>query len=200
MKSQLLANYFVLNASCQDLRSSLLELIVKYAYREGDFVLSSGANSSYYINCKEVTLRAEGALMIGRLILETLPPQTDAIAGLTLGADPIVSAVSIVSAIYDCAIPGLIIRKQAKGHGTQSYIEGPKLDKGSNIVVLEDVVTTGKSALQAVARLQDVGYQVKQIISLVDRNQGGRELYQAKGLGFQSLFTIEGLQEYVTSS
>ena len=200
MKSPLSADSFVLNAACEDLRNPLLDLIVNYAYRQGDFVLSSGASSSYYINCKEVTLRAEGALMIGRLILENLPEDTDAIAGLTLGADPIVSAVSIVSAIYNRGIPGLIIRKQAKGHGTQAYIEGPKLDAGSKVVVLEDVVTTGKSALQAVARLQDAGYQVKQIISLVDRNQGGQELYQAKGLDFQSLFTIEEIQKYETSS
>ena len=182
------------------MNNPLLDLIINYAYREGDFVLSSGASSSYYINCKEVTLRAEGALMIGRLILEKLPDSTDAIAGLTLGADPIVSAVSIVSAIYNQGIPGLIIRKQAKGHGTQAYIEGPKLDPGSKVVVLEDVVTTGQSALQAVARLQDAGYKVNQIISLVDRNQGGRELYEKQGLEFQSLFTIEEIQEYVTSS
>lgn len=200
MKSPLSTDSFVLNANCEELRNPLLDLIVKHAYREGDFILSSGASSKYYINCKEVTLRAEGALMIGRLIFESLPEQTDAVSGLTLGADPMVSAVSIVSAIYNRSIPGLIIRKQAKGHGTQAYIEGPKLDAGSNIVVLEDVVTTGKSALQAVARLQAAGYQVKQIISLVDRNQGGRELYQAEGLDFQSLFTIEEIQEYVTSS
>jgi len=200
MKHQLSANSLVLNANCDQLRISLLELIVNHAYREGDFILSSGASSPYYINCKEVTLRAEGALMIGRLMLDRLPQHTDAIAGLTLGADPIVSAVSIVSAIYNQGIPGLIIRKQAKGHGTQAYIEGPKLDQSSHVVVLEDVVTTGKSALQAVARLQDAGYKVNQIISLVDRNQGGRELYQAKGLEFQALFTIEELQEYLTSS
>ncbi len=200
MKSPVSANSFVLNASCEELNNPLLDLIINYAYREGDFVLSSGASSSYYINCKEVTLRAEGALMIGRLILDKLPDSTDAIAGLTLGADPIVSAVSIVSAIYNQGIPGLIIRKKAKGHGTQAYIEGPKLDPGSKVVVLEDVVTTGKSALQAVARLQDAGYKVKQIISLVDRNQGGRELYEKQGLEFQSLFTIEEIQEYVTSS
>ncbi len=200
MKSPVSANSFVLNASCEELNNPLLDLIINYAYREGDFVLSSGASSSYYINCKEVTLRAEGALMIGRLILDKLPDSTDAIAGLTLGADPIVSAVSIVSAIYNQGIPGLIIRKKAKGHGTQAYIEGPKLDPGSKVVVLEDVVTTGKSALQAVARLQDAGYKVKQIISLVDRNQGGRELYEKQGLEFQSLLTIEEIQEYVTSS
>ena len=189
----------LLTASNEDLRRTLLDLIVKYAYREGDFVLSSGARSSYYINCKEVTLRAEGALIIGRLILNAIPESTAAVAGLTLGADPIVSAVSVMSAIKDCSIPGLIIRKQAKGHGTQAYIEGPKLAEGARVVVLEDVVTTGKSALQAVERLQAVGYQVGEIISLVDRKQGGRELYESEGLKFQALFEIEELQQYVTS-
>jgi orotate phosphoribosyltransferase len=187
------------NATNEALRHDLLDLIVKYAYREGDFVLSSGASSSYYINCKEVTLRAEGALIIGRLIFNVLPSETDAVAGLTLGADPIVSAVSVVSALSERPIPALIIRKQAKGHGTQAYIEGPSLPQGAKIVVLEDVVTTGKSALQAVERLQAAGYQVSEIIALVDRKQGGRELYESQGLKFQALFTIESLQEYTTS-
>lgn len=186
-------------AKKEDLRHTLLDLIVKYAYREGDFVLSSGARSSYYINCKEVTLRAEGALTIGRLILDALPENTDAVAGLTLGADPIVSAVSVVSAISDCPIPALIIRKEAKGHGTKAYIEGPGLAEAAEVVVLEDVVTTGKSALLAVERLQAAGYKVSQIIALVDRKQGGRELYEAQKLQFQALFTIEELQSYATS-
>lgn len=181
------------------LRRDLLDLIIRYAYREGDFTLSSGARSSYYINCKEVTLRAEGALIIGRLILNALPLETDAVAGLTLGADPIVSAVSVVSALTERSIPALIIRKEAKGHGTQAYIEGPSLSQGAKVVVLEDVVTTGKSALKAVERLQAAGYQVTEIISLVDRKQGGRELYESQGLKFQALFTIEDLQGYATS-
>lgn len=195
-----MSNLSLPTATQEDLRRTLLDLIVKYAYREGDFTLSSGVRSSYYINCKEVTLRAEGALIIGRLILNLLPPTTDAVAGLTLGADPIVSAVSVVSALSNRPIPALIIRKQAKGHGTKAYIEGPSLSEAAEVVVLEDVVTTGKSALQAVERLQDAGYKVSQIISLVDRKQGGEELYQSHKLRFQSLFAIEELQGYVTSS
>lgn len=190
----------VLSADESSLRHTLLDLIVKYAYREGDFVLSSGAKSSYYINCKEVTLRAEGALIIGRLILNILPETTNAVAGLTLGADPIVSAVSVVSALTETPIPALIIRKEAKGHGTKAYIEGPSLAESAEVVVLEDVVTTGKSALQAVERLQDANYKVSRIIALVDRKQGGEELYKSRGLGFQALFTIEDLQRYVTST
>ncbi|MGF1539164.1 MAG: orotate phosphoribosyltransferase [Pleurocapsa sp.] len=180
------------------LRQMLLDLLVKYAYVEGDFVLSSGAHSSYYINGKQVTLRAEGALIIGRLLWQLLPENTEAVAGLTLGADPIVAAVSVVSAYCNQPIPALIIRKQPKGHGTQVYIEGPTLEPGAKVVVLEDVVTTGGSALTAVERLQDAGYQVKQIIALVDREQGGKELYQSKGLEFKAIFSIKEIQQYAS--
>ncbi|MGK7892521.1 MAG: orotate phosphoribosyltransferase [Xenococcus sp. (in: cyanobacteria)] len=188
----------LLNTDFDDLRSILLDLIAKYAYKEGDFLLSSGASSSYYINCKQVTLRADGALIIGRLLCNLLSKNTDAVAGLTLGADPIVSAVSLVSALEDKPIPGLIIRKKPKGHGTKAYIEGPALEQGAQVVVLEDVVTTGKSALQAVERLQDAGYQVTEIIALVDRKQGGEALYQSQGLKFQALFDITEIQRYAS--
>jgi orotate phosphoribosyltransferase len=181
-------------ANSAQLRQILLELLVKYAYVEGDFVLSSGAKSSYYINGKQVTLRAEGALVIGRLLFALLPQDTDAVAGLTLGADPIVSAVSIVSAYSNQPIPALIIRKEPKGHGTKAYIEGPNLTPGARVVVLEDVVTTGKSALQAVERLTACGYRVTQIIALVDREQGGAELYQSQGIEFKALFSIKEIQ------
>ena len=185
-------------ADTSTLRQVLLDLIIKYAYVEGDFVLSSGAKSSYYINCKQVTLRAEGALALGRLLFQLLPEDTAAVAGLTLGADPMVSAVSVVSAVQGNPIPALIIRKKAKGHGTQAYIEGPSLAAAAKIVVLEDVVTTGGSALTAVGRLQDAGYQVTQILALVDREQGGTELYQSKGIKFQALFSIQEIQQYST--
>lgn len=180
------------------LRQVLLDLIVKYAYVEGDFVLSSGAKSDYYINCKQVTLRAEGALALGLLFFQLLPEDTAAVAGLTLGADPMVSAVSVVSAWSNNPIPALIIRKKPKGHGTQAYIEGPSLSPGAKIVVLEDVVTTGGSALTAVERLQDAGYHVTQILSLVDRKQGGSELYQSRGIDFQALFSIKEIQQHST--
>ncbi|AFZ15217.1 orotate phosphoribosyltransferase [Crinalium epipsammum PCC 9333] len=177
------------------LRQYLLDLLCQLAYKEGDFVLSSGQRSSYYINGKEVTLHPQGALAIGRLLLSLLPEDTQAVAGLTLGADPIVSAVSVVSAYQNRPIPALIIRKEAKGHGTRAYIEGPTLPEGAKVVVLEDVVTTGKSAMKAVERLRDAGYEVDRVISLVDRQQGGAEFYQSVGLEFQAVFTIEDLQQ-----
>lgn len=198
MNIEQISNFSLTAANAETLRQVLLDLIVKYAYVEGDFILSSGAKSSYYINCKQVTLRAEGALALGHVLFQLLPEDTEAVAGLTLGADPMVSAVSIVSAGSSNPLPALIIRKKSKGHGTKAYIEGPSLSPGAKIVVLEDVVTTGSSALTAVERLQDVGYQVTQILALVDREQGGRELYQSKGIKFQALFSIKEIQQYST--
>ena len=185
----------VATADLSALRTYLLELFVTLAYKEGDFTLSSGQKSSYYINGKQVTLRADGALAIGRLLLSMLPPNTQGVAGLTLGADPIVTAVSVVSAYENCPIPALIIRKEAKGHGTQAYIEGPTLSPGATVVVLEDVVTTGKSAMLAVERLRAVGYTVNTILALVDREQGGAAFYESQGLIFQALFSIREIQE-----
>jgi orotate phosphoribosyltransferase len=176
-----------------ELRDYLLTLLCQLAYQEGDFTLSSGQQSTYYINCKPVTLHPYGALVTGKLLLPLLGVGTQGVAGLTLGADPIVSAVSVVSALGEQPVFALIIRKEAKGHGTQAYIEGPVI-AGATVAVLEDVVTTGKSALTAVQRLRDAGYQVNQVISLVDRQQGGAELYASAGLEFVALFNIKDLQ------
>jgi orotate phosphoribosyltransferase len=178
------------------LRDRLLDLLCELAYREGDFLLSSGQQSSYYINCKPVTLHPQGALIVGRLLLSVLPTNTEAVAGLTLGADPIVTAVSVVSAYQNQPIPALIVRKETKGHGTMAYIEGPILPAGAKVVVLEDVVTTGGSAMKAVERLRDAGYQVNRVISLIDRQQGGAEFYASMGLEFEALFAISDLQEW----
>lgn len=180
-------------------RDRLLDLLCSFAYREGDFVLSSGQKSSYYINCKPVTLHPEGALATGRLLLSMLSADVDAVAGLTLGADPIVTAVSVVSALGDRPIPALIVRKEAKGHGTMAYIEGPTLSEGAKVVVLEDVVTTGKSAMQAVERLRGAGYKVDRILSLIDREQGGAEFYRSVGLDFEAVFTIKDIQEWMAN-
>lgn len=194
-ESQMKLDVQVANADLTTLRQYLLDLFCELAYQEGDFVLSSGQRSSYYINGKQVTLHPQGALAVGRLLLSQLPTDTQAVAGLTLGADPIVTAVSVVSAYENKPLPALIIRKEAKGHGTRAYIEGLNLPEGAKVVVLEDVVTTGSSALKAVERLRDAGYSVNQVIALVDRQQGGTELYQSEGLQFQSLFLIEEIQE-----
>lgn len=177
------------------LRQKLLDLFCQVAYQEGDFLLSSGQQSSYYINGKQVTLHAWGGLAMGRILLSLLPLETQAVAGLTLGADPLVTAVNVVAAYEGRSLPALIIRKEAKGHGTRAYIEGPMLPEGSTITVLEDVVTTGGSAMKAVERLQQAGYRVNGIVALVDRHQGGAALYQQAGIPFQAIFSIQDIQQ-----
>ncbi|MEO1619710.1 MAG: orotate phosphoribosyltransferase [Cyanobacteria bacterium J06632_3] len=186
-------------ADLPTLRKSLLALICQSAYKEGDFTLSSGQKSDYYINGKQVTLHAQGGLMVARLLLAMLPAEAVAVGGLTLGADPMVSAVSIAGVYAGRPVTPLIIRKQAKGHGTQAYIEGPTLPAGSVVVILEDVVTTGGSALKAVERLQAAGYVVNDILAMVDRQQGGEALYQEKGLNFRPIFTIDEIKAYARS-
>ncbi|BAY97219.1 orotate phosphoribosyltransferase [Tolypothrix tenuis PCC 7101] len=189
------SNIWAATADLTTLRHNLLDLFCQLAYQEGDFVLSSGLRSSYYVNKTQVTLHPQGALAVGRLLFPLLPVDTQAVAGLTLGADPIVTAVSVVSVYDNRPIPALIIRKEAKGYGTRAYIEGPSLPEGAKVVVLEDVVTTGQSALKAVNRLKEAGYTVDQVIALVDRLQGGAELYQSAGLKFEALFSIEEIQK-----
>jgi orotate phosphoribosyltransferase len=183
-------------ADLTSLRHQLLDLFCQAAYQEGDFLLSSGQRSSYYINGKQVTLHPQGGLAVGRILLPLIPLETVAVAGLTLGADPIVTATSVVAAYEGRSLTALIVRKEAKGHGTQVYIEGPTLAPNSPVVVLEDVVTTGKSAMQAVDRLRAAGYQVDRIIALVDRQQGGSEFYQQTGIKFATVFTIQDLQAH----
>lgn len=185
-------------SNTDDARAKLLELFCQLAYKSGDFVLSSGQSSSYYINSKLVTLHPYGAMWTGQVILGMLSEQVGAVAGLTLGADPIVTAVSVVSAYENRPIPALIVRKQPKGHGTAAWIEGPTLPATTEVVVLEDVVTTGQSAMLAVEKLRLAGYKVAQVITLVDRNQGGAELYAKAGLKFTSVFNISEIQAHVT--
>lgn len=176
------------------LRPQLLDLFCQVAYQEGDFVLSSGQPSSYYINSKQVTLHPQGGVAVGRLLLAMMPPESIAVAGLTLGADPLVTATSVVAAYEGRSLAALIVRKEAKGHGTMAYIEGPSLPEKSLVTVLEDVVTTGQSALKAVDRLRAAGYQVNGVLALVDRLQGGAECYQQADIPFQSIFTVSDLQ------
>ncbi|MCU0570402.1 MAG: orotate phosphoribosyltransferase [Oculatellaceae cyanobacterium Prado106] len=185
---------YVVQADLPTLRQYLLDLFCEVAYKQGDFVLTSGQRSTYYINGKQVTLHPLGGVGMGRILLSHLSAEVQAVAGLTLGADPMVTATSVVAAYEGRSLTPLIVRKEAKGHGTQAYIEGPTLPPGASVVVLEDVVTTGQSALKAVDRLRGAGYEVTQILALVDRLQGGAELYQQQGIAFQSIFSIQDLQ------
>jgi orotate phosphoribosyltransferase len=195
MTDATVTNFPWTSADQSQLRQQLIDLFCQAAYKEGDFLLSSGQRSTYYINGKQVTLHAQGGVGVGRILLPLIPADTVGVAGLTLGADPIVAATSVVACYEGRSLTPLIVRKEAKGHGTQAYIEGPTLPEGARVVILEDVVTTGKSAMQAVDRLRDAGYKVDHVITLVDRQQGGAEFYASQNLKFDAVFTIKDLQQ-----
>ena len=185
---------YTASADLSNVKQQLLDLICTDAYKEGDFILSSGKQSTYYINGKLVTLHPQGGQMVGRVMLDYINNSVVGVGGLTLGADPIVTAVSVVAAYEGRSITPLIVRKEAKGHGTQAYIEGPVLPAESNVVILEDVVTTGQSAMKAITRLRAAGYAVNQVISLVDRQQGGAEYYTQENIDFKAVYTISEIQ------
>jgi len=175
------------------MKEELLELLKKDAYRKGEFTLSSGKTSEHYVNCKPVTLSGRGLTLASLSMLQHV--NTPVVAGLTLGADPLVSGVALVSALDRRLVNGLIVRKEAKGHGTQAWIEGPLPKEGTKITVLEDVITTGGSAIKAVKRLRDAGYEVNRVVSIVDRQEDAEADIAMKlaGLELISLFTLKEL-------
>ena len=120
---------------------------------------------------------------------------TQVVAGLTLGADPLVSGVSLVSALDSRMVNGLIVRKESKGHGTKAWIEGLLPPEGTKVTVLEDVVTTGDSSITAAKRLREAGYEVERVITVVDRNEGGKEAMKLVGLELISLYTLKDFHE-----
>lgn len=172
-------------------RQTLLQLLAERAYRHGRFTLASGRTSDHYVNCKPVSLSGIGLALLGASMLELVEADAVAVAGLTLGADPLVSAVALQAALAGRPLDALIVRKEAKGHGTGAWLEGPLPEPGSRITVLEDVVTTGGSALKAVRQLQEAGYVVDQVVAIVDRQEGGAEAMEAAGLALSSLFQLD---------
>ena len=175
------------------MKEELLELLKKYAYKKGEYKLSSGKTSEHYVNCKPVTLSGRGLTLTSLLMLKEV--NTAVVAGLTLGADPLVSGVSLVSALDSRMVNGLIVRKEAKGHGTQAWIEGLLPPEGTHVTVLEDVITTGGSAIKAVKRLRDAGYVVERGVAIVDRQEDGEADTAMKlaGLELISLFNLQQL-------
>ena len=175
------------------MKEELLELLKKYAYKKGEFKLSSGKTSEHYVNCKPVTLSGRGLTLSSLLLLKEV--ETDYVGGLTLGADPLVSGVALVSALDSRMVNGLIVRKEAKGHGTQAYIEGLLPPEGTKITVLEDVITTGGSAIKAATRLRDAGYVVERVVAIVDRQEDKEadEFMESVNLELRSLFTLDDI-------
>ncbi len=174
-------------------RQRLKDIILEKSYRQGTFTLSSGKESDFYIDGKQTTLSAEGAWLCGKLIFELIDQHGDdigAVGGMTLGADPLVTAASMISFIDKKPIPAFIVRKESKKHGTEAYIEGQKnMPAGCNVTLLEDVVTTGGTLLQVIERVEAQGFKVAQIITVVDREEGGSETLAAQGYKLEAIFT-----------
>jgi orotate phosphoribosyltransferase len=178
----------------EEKRKRLLALLAERSWKRGPVVLASGRTSDFYMDCKQTSLHAEGAALIGALVfahvqaLRASGVVVDGVGGLTLGADPIAVATALVSAQEGAPVHAFIIRKEAKGHGTSAWVEGARnLPAGSKVLLLEDVVTTGGSTLKALERARLGGLEPVAILALLDRQEGGKEALEATGLPFASL-------------
>lgn len=172
-------------------RERLLELLRTTAFQEREVVLSSGRRSNFYLDCKQVSLDPEGATLIGELfhaLIDEVAPYAVAVGGLTLGADPLATATSVISFQRGRARAAFLVRKEPKGHGTNQWIESTKLPAGADVVILEDVITTGAATLKAIERARLAGLHVVHAIGLVDRLEGGREAV-TKEAPLTTLFT-----------
>ena len=164
-------------------RGRLLELLRTRSFQEREVVLSSGLRSNFYIDCKQVSLDAEGACLIGELfhlVIEEIAPRAVAVGGLTMGADPLATATSVLSFQLGNPRAAFLVRKEPKGHGTGQWVESTKLPAGTPVVILEDVITTGASTLRAIERSRAAGLEVLCALGLVDRLEGGREAVAAE--------------------
>ena len=173
-------------------RERLLELLRTLSFQEREVTLSSGKKSNFYIDCKQVSLDAEGQFLIGqlfRVVIEAVAPEARAVGGLTLGADPLATATSVMSFLAGRPLHAFIVRKEPKAHGTQQWIESSaRVARGTPVVVVEDVITTGASTIKAIERAREGGLRVLHAIALVDRMEGGKEAIVETGVGVTSLF------------
>ena len=173
-----------------DRRTALIELFRVRALKFGDFTLASGKHAKYYLDGKQITLHSEGLRLVAEGLLDLLADvEFEAFGGMSIGADPIVGGVLAQASVRGRILDGFLIRKEAKGHGTGRYVEGP-VQPGARVVIVDDVVTTGGSSLQAIERIQEFGCQVVQVLAVVDRLEGGEANFAARGLNLRSLLTI----------
>lgn len=175
--------------------SELREFIKAQAVKRGTFTLASGKTSNVYIDARLATMHPEGMLLIGTAGLDAIRTRgwkPDAIGGLTMGADPVSFAISHTSAIHQNPIRSFSVRKQTKEHGTGKRIEGP-FNHGDRVVVIEDVITTGNSAIQAIDAVEQAGGIVLGVLAVVDRNEGGRDAIKTKGYDVIALVTKDEL-------
>jgi orotate phosphoribosyltransferase len=174
-------------------RQRLIDLIKQHALQFGDFTLASGKKAGFYLDCRKLTLHPVGANQIGAGMLELLKSaMPNAIGGMAIGADPITAATITLAGQRDINLLGFIVRKEAKQHGTGRQVEGP-VASGMSAVIVEDVVTSGGSALKAVEAATEFGLHVSKILAVVDRLEGGREAIQAAGLQLETLVTVRDL-------
>lgn len=184
-----------------DDRAALADLLRERSLREGKFTLSSGLLSDYYIDARTTTFSGRGQLLIGRLGLAALDRagwSPDATGGLTLGADPVACAIAHAAALAGRRLDAFTVRKAPKGHGAGRRLEGG-LPDGARVVVIEDTITTGSSALEAAAVLRDGGFTILGVLALIDREEGGRERITGAGYALESIYTAAELRRQGTS-
>jgi orotate phosphoribosyltransferase len=173
----------------------LIGLVESKALKRGTFRLASGREASFYLDAKQVVLDAHGAMLVGRAILErlrSLGPLPAAVGGMSIGADPITSAVITMAGVEGLPLKGFMVRKEPKDHGTKKYVEGP-VEPGQRVVIVEDVTTTGGSSLLAIDRVQEFGLVVERVITVIDRLAGAKDAFAARGIPLESMVTIRDL-------
>lgn len=179
-------------------KNRLLDMLLEKSFqynKDPVFKLVSGKMSNYYVNCKMTTLNAGATLLIGRIFYEKVKPLgITAIGGLTQGADPIAVATAMTSGMEGKGINAFVVRKVAKEHGLKKLIEGD-VHPGDRVVIVDDVITTGQSTIDAIERARNEGLQVVKAVVLVDRQEGGRENIEKVGVQVESVFTISDLME-----
>ena len=172
-----------------EIRNKAFHLIKERSFIRGDITLSSGAKSDHYFDMKPTMLHPEGSNLLCELILNRLQGvKVDYIGGLEMGAVPLIGPLALLSGLKGRPIPGFFVRKSAKQHGTMKQIEGADTLNGKHVVIVDDVTTTGRSAMKSIELIMNDGAVVSLVISLLDRQQGAAELYRDAGLNFQSLF------------
>jgi orotate phosphoribosyltransferase len=172
-------------------KDRLHALLLERSVRFGDFILASGKRSSYYIDARLTTMSGQGQLLIGRIGLQLLDDNqwsAQALGGLTLGADPIAYAIAHAAALQDRVLDAFTVRKEPKGHGAGRLIEGG-FEPGMRVVVVEDVVTTGESALRALHAVREAGGEVLGVLAVVDREEGGRQRIENEKVAVTCMFT-----------
>lgn len=174
------------------LKEQLFVLLKKEALKIGDFTLSSGKKSKYYLDGRIITLTPEGAFLVGSIILHLIKGRNiSAVGGPTLGADPITGAVGCLAHMNRVPLKTFIVRKAMKEHGMQRQVEGPQLNKGDRVVIVDDVATTGKALIEAKTALDKIGVEIDSAIVIVDRNEGAQENLRQAGIKLESIFRIE---------